>query len=153
MSRIHDIYEQLSRIPMGKHLVSKAISVKAPYFSTIRPLITEMKPGCCTIVMKDRRPVRNHLGTVHAIAMCNLCEITMGMALHPSLPPHLRWIPRGMQVRYLKKARGTLTGTCSFDPSGVMPGDIDFLVQVRNGSGDLVMDAVITVLISMKKAA
>ena len=109
MSRIHDIYEQLSRVPLGKHLISKAVSLKAPYFSTIRPLITEMKPGMCTIVMKDRRSVRNHLGTVHAIAMCNLCELTMGMALHPSLPPHLRWIPRSMHVRYLKKARGTLT--------------------------------------------
>jgi len=85
--------------------------------------------------------------------MCNLCELTMGMALHPSLSDHLRWIPRSMRVRYLKKARGTLAGTCSFDPSGIMPGDVDFVVQVRDGLGDLVMDAVITVFISAKKAA
>ncbi len=153
MSRIHDIFGRLSRIPFGRSIVSRTVSLAAPYFSTIRPLITDLSPGQCTIVMKDRRAVHNHLGTVHAIAMCNLCELTMGMALHPSLPPHLRWIPRGMKVRYLKKARGPLTGRCMFNPDDIREGDNDLLVSVTNSAGDLVMDAVITVLISAQKAA
>lgn len=153
MNNIHSTFRMLSRIPFGKHIASKAVSLKAPYFSTIRPYISELKPGECTIMMKDRRPVRNHLGTVHAIAMCNLCELAMGMALHPSLPPELRWIPKGMRVRYLKKARGTLTGRCILDPENYRKGDVDILVSVTDPAGDLVMDAVITVLISEKKAA
>jgi acyl-coenzyme A thioesterase PaaI-like protein len=153
MSRIHATFEKLSRIPFGTRLASMAVTFTAPYFSTIRPVITDLRPGTCTIVMKDRRAVQNHLKTVHAIAMCNLCELTMGMALHPSLPGHLRWIPRAMSVRYVKKARGTLTGRCTVDMDGISPGDIDIPVSVTNEAGECVMDAVITVLISEKKAA
>lgn len=153
MNKIHVLFEKLSRIPLGRHAFSRVLSLRAPYFSTIRPLVTELKPGSCTIVMKDRRAVRNHLKTVHAIAMCNLCELTMGMALHPGLPPGLRWIPRGMRVRYLKKARGTLTGRCAFDPDLIHAGDNDLVVTVEDASGDMVMDAVITVLVSELKSA
>lgn len=153
MNNIHAAFRKLERIPFGRHIASKAVSLKIPYFSTIRPLISELKPGKCTIIMKDRRSVRNHLGSVHAIAMCNLCELTMGMALHPTMPPNMRWIPKGMKVRYLKKAHGTLTGRCILDPARILPGDIDLLVSVTDSNGELVMDAVITVLISRHKAA
>lgn len=153
MSKVHTMFERIARIPLGRHVFSRFVSLRAPYFSTIRPLITELRPGSCTIVMKDRRAVRNHLKTVHAIAMCNLCELTMGMALHPGMPSHLRWIPREMRARYLKKARGTLTGRCEFDPGRLHTDDNDLLVTVSDSSGDTVMDAVITVLVSEVKSA
>lgn len=153
MSNLHAAFRKLSLVPFGRHIVSKVVTLNAPYFSTIRPLILDMGPGRCTIRMKDRRAVHNHIGTVNAIAMCNLCELTMGMALHPTMPAGLRWIPRGMKVRYLKKARGTLIGRCVFEPESIKEGDIDFLVTVSDASGDVVMDAVITVLISRQKAA
>ncbi len=153
MSDIHALFEKIARLPFGRRAFSRLVSFRAPYFSTVRPLITELEPGACTIVMNDRRAVRNHLKTVHAIAMCNLCELTMGMALHPSIRAHLRWIPREMRVRYLKKARGTLTGRCCFDPEQVRTGDNELKVKVTDESGSVVMDAVITVLISKRKAA
>lgn len=46
---------------------------------TIRPHILAMKPGMSIIRMKQRWGVHNHIGTVHAIAVCNLVELTMGM--------------------------------------------------------------------------
>jgi hypothetical protein len=46
---------------------------------TIRPHILVMKPGISTIRMNQRYGVQNHIGTVHAIAVCNLVELTMGM--------------------------------------------------------------------------
>jgi acyl-coenzyme A thioesterase PaaI-like protein len=144
-------YKKLSRLPLGKSIASRAVTLKAPYFSTIRPLITDMEPGFCAIELKDRRAVHNHLGTIHAIAMCNLCELTMGMALHPCMPHDLRWIAKGMSVRYLKKARGTLKSSSRVDLSAIAPGDMDIPVVVKDASEETVMDAVITVYISKRQ--
>lgn len=152
MIDIISVYKRLSGIPLGKQLVGKLISGKAPYFSTIKPIITELEPGACTIEMKDRRSVHNHLGTIHAIAMCNLCELTMGMALHPSMPEDLRWIAKGMNVRYLKKATGTLRGTCTVDIHHLKPGDLDIPISIEDAAGDIVAAATITVYISSRKA-
>jgi acyl-coenzyme A thioesterase PaaI-like protein len=151
MIDIINVYKKLSRLPLGRRLAGKLVTGKAPYFSTINPIITDLEPGTCTIEMKDRRSIHNHLGTIHAIAMCNLCELTMGMALHPSMPENLRWIAKGMRVRYLKKATGTLKGTCTVDVHNLKPGDMNIPISIKDAEGDTVVDATITVYISTRK--
>ena len=59
--------------------------------------------------MADRRAVRNHLDCVHAIALANLAELAGNVALVYSLPDDARFIVSGMEIEYLKKARGTIT--------------------------------------------
>ena len=54
--------------------------------------------------MRKRRAVQNHIGTVHAIAMCNLAEMAAGTLTEISIPASMRWLPKGMQVQYLRKA-------------------------------------------------
>ena len=151
MSNTLDLYQRYSRWPFGKYLISIAVGIRAPYFSTIRPLILELAPGLCKVQIKDRRSVRNHLGTIHAGAMCTLSELAGGLAVDASLPSKLRWIPREMTVHYLKKARGTLTALCSFEPTILVPGDIPIPLQVMDGSGESVLDATILFYISERK--
>jgi acyl-coenzyme A thioesterase PaaI-like protein len=151
MSKALQAYIALSKFPFGKHIFSKAVTFNAPYFSTIRPVITSLKPGLCTIEMKERRRIHNHIGTVHAIAMCNLCELTMGLALEATIPSDLRWIPKGMSVRYLKKGKGKLTGKSLVDRVSLKPGDVDIPIEIINTSGETVADAVITVYISERR--
>ena len=57
--------------------------------------------------------MHNHLGTVHAIALCNLAELSAGVMTDAAIPPDMRWIPKGMSVDYLKKAVGTLHGVAT----------------------------------------
>lgn len=153
MSKALQIYTMLSKFPYGKRIASRAVTFKAPYFSTIKPLITSLKPGECIIEMKERRSIHNHLGTVHAIAMCNLCELTMGMALEATIPSDLRWIPKGMSVRYLKKGKGKLTGKSMVDESSLQPGDVDIPVEITNTAGETVADVKITVYISQRRSS
>lgn len=105
------LYHRLQRWPAGTWLFSRAVCFKAPYFASIAPRITRLENGRCEGTLADRRRVRNHIGTVHAIAMCNLAELTAGLMVDASLPKGMRWIPKGMQVQYLAKARGTLQAT------------------------------------------
>jgi acyl-coenzyme A thioesterase PaaI-like protein len=125
---------------------------RAPYFASIAPRIEELEPGHCVVRLRDRRRVRNHLGTVHAIALCNAAELAGGLATDATLPPALRWIPKGMQVRYLKKAQGTLRATANVPRVDAArgPQEIHAKVEVHNAADELVFDADITMWVSLR---
>jgi len=152
MSKALSSYRTLSRFPFGKYLFSKALCFAAPYFRSIKPRFVELKPGHCEIKMKKRRAVLNHLKSVHAIAMCNLCELAGGTALDAAIPGHMRWIPRGMHVKYLKMAKTDLTGTCTIRSEEVQkPGSVPVTVHVTDTNGIEVMNAVIDMHITERK--
>ena len=115
MNRVLKLQAQLKNIPFGKIIFSKIVARFAPYFTTINPMIEELRPNYLKASMKKKRSVYNHLKTVHAIAMCNLCEFAGGICMEASIPKHRRWIPIGMDVKYLKKAQTNLTAICDLN--------------------------------------
>lgn len=102
---------------MGPEMFSQGIAQVAPYFSTIDPEVVTLKPGYCEVHLKNQKKVHNHLGTVHAIAMCNAAELAGGMTTDVSIPSGARWIPQGMSVEYLAKAKTDLKVVC--DGAGI----------------------------------
>ena len=132
MSQYLALFEQ-----MGGNKFSKAIGEIAPYFSSIDPEITDLKAGYCELSLRNQPKVHNHLGTVHAIAMCNAAELVGGMATDTSLPDGAMWIPQGMTVQYLKKAKTDLKVVC--DATNVdfsEPGVITVPVKALDTNGD-----------------
>ena len=105
--------------------------------------------------MKKKRAITNHLGTVHAIAMCNLVELAGGVGTDVSIPENMRWIPRGMTVEYLALAKTDLTGIFETDINQLTGWDInkDFpaLVNCYDTSGNAVMRGTINMHLSLKK--
>ena len=142
------VFRRLSRFPFGKLIYSRLVNYYAPYTGTIRAVVTELIPGLCKTEMKDRRSIQNHLRTVHAIALCNLCEMTMGLMVDATIPSHLRWIPKGMNVQYVKKARGTLSGRSWIDPDVFAPGDHSIPVEIYDMSGNIVVRTDITLSVT-----
>lgn len=92
-------------IQMGNQGFSKAVANFAPYFSTIDPTFVDLRPGYAEVTFANRREVHNHIGTVHAIALCNAAELAAGTMTTVSIPDGRQWIPVGMQVQYLAKAK------------------------------------------------
>jgi acyl-coenzyme A thioesterase PaaI-like protein len=111
-NRILDLQEKLQKVPFGNSIFSGFLARFAPYFTTIKPKVVELRPNYMKASMKKRKAVHNHLKTVHAIAMCNLCEFTGGILMEASIPKNRRWIPIGMTVNYVAKATTDLTATC-----------------------------------------
>ncbi len=103
MNHTLKMYNRMSKFPIGKLIFSKALAFKAPYFSTISPLITELRPGFCSAEIKDCRKVRNHIGSINAGALCTLSELVGGLAVEASIPSTLRWIPKEMTVQNGKR--------------------------------------------------
>ncbi len=151
MANFLEIYNKMTSLPFGSYLFSKGVGFIAPFFGKIHPRIVELKPSLCIVRMKDRRGIRNHIGTVNAGAMCTLAELTAGMAVDATIPGHLRWIPKSMTVVYLAKGKGTLEATSSFDANLVQEGDARIPVSVRNAEATEVFTAEITFHISRKK--
>lgn len=89
----------------GPEKFSAMVCQVAPYFSTIAPKMTELRAGHAEVQVPFRREITNHLGTVHAIALCNAAELVAGTMTDVSIPQGARWIPKGMTVEYLAKAK------------------------------------------------
>ena len=154
MTPLLALYRKFQRWPAGAWLFSRAVCFKAPYFGTISPRIEVLEPGRCEATIRDRRAVHNHIGTVHAIALCNLAELCGGVMTDASLPADMRWIPKGMTVSYLKKAKGTLRGIATPEIPIISTGegyDLPVKVDVLDRSGDKVFEARILMWLSPKR--
>lgn len=144
-------FGRLGGSAIGRWLFSRIVCWRAPYFSSIRPTVMRLEPGTAIARMDQRRAVQNHIGTVHAIAVCNLVELVAGLGTDASLPPSMRWLPKGMSVSYLRKASGRLTAMASVPQ--VSPGDsqdIIVSVDVRNASDETVVRAEVTMWVTPK---
>lgn len=148
-----NLWRRLNRKPGGAWVFSRLICAKAPYFGSIKPLFTVLEPGRCEVTAKKRRAVTNHIGTFHAIAMCNMAEVAGGILTEISVPPTHRWIPKGMTVQYLKKAETDLRAVCVLDPlpAFAQASDLPVTVNVLDSRGEEVFRAVITMWVSPKK--
>ncbi|NJD57918.1 MAG: DUF4442 domain-containing protein [Anaerolineales bacterium] len=151
MSSTLALYKRFTRYPFGSAIISMALGFRAPYFSTIHPRITQLRPGYCSVEIKERRSIRNHIGTIHAGALCTLSELVGGLAVDATLPSSLRWIPKGMTVQYIKKAKGKLVGECSVAPGVLTAGDISIPLQIKDEKEETVLNAVIVFHISERK--
>ena len=106
MSTLNELHTAI-----GAEAFTKTITDSIPYFGTIDPLVTEVRNGFAVVFLKNQKKVHNHLGTVHAIAMCNAAEIVAGVVAENSTPDGARWIPKEMTVKYLAKAKTDLRVT------------------------------------------
>ncbi len=153
MPSVLTLWNALSRLPRGSRLFSVVFARKAPYFATIRPRFTEIRPNRASLVIPKRRAVHNHLGTVHAIALCNGLEAAMGALAEASIPADKRWIPKGMTVAYTAKATTDIICTAETDPEQWTGEDPDLPVRVRGvrEDGEVVIEGEIRLWVTPRR--
>ncbi|GAB4539438.1 MAG: hotdog fold domain-containing protein [Haliangiales bacterium] len=147
-------WDRLHALPGGVRLFSRLVGAMAPYTGSIGARVVKLGPGRSQVELDDRRAVRNHLRSVHAVALANLAELTGNIAVAYGLADDARFIVAGMSIDYLKKARGTLTGICEVEvPASNAKREIDVPVTIFDAVGDPVAVASLRTLIGPKKSA
>lgn len=148
---IRQAWDLLSAVPGGKAIFSRLVGSMAPYTGTIRAHVIALRPGYAEVEMGDRRAVRNHLDSIHAIALVNLAEVAGNVALAYSLPDDARFIVSGLEIEYVKKARGTITATGESPvPQTAARAAYDVPVTLRDATGAEVARAVLHSLVGPK---
>ena len=113
-----------------------------PYTRTIGARVEQLEPGFCRVTLRDRRRVRNHLASVHAIALANLAEVTSGLAVLTGLAPGVQGILTGFSISYERKARGPLSAECRVSVSDVTAErEQEAAVAITDAGGDVVARA------------
>jgi acyl-coenzyme A thioesterase PaaI-like protein len=158
MSQVLSLWNRFSGFPVlgpivGTRVFSFAFTWRAPYFGSIHPRFKEIRPNHAELVIPKRRGVHNHLGTVHAIALCNGLEAAMGALAEATIPRDKRWIPKGMEVSYTAKATSDITCIAETDPGQWTSDDPDLPVRVRGvrDDGTVVIEGVIRLWVTPKK--
>ncbi len=148
-NRLMSLWNRCQRLPLGQKVFSRVICWAAPFTGTVRPLVTDLKPGRSTIRMRERRRVRQHLKSVHAGALFTLAEGASGLAMMSWVPDDARAIVTSMKIQFHKKGRGWLTavGSCTVPDlkNGAQSADNDrevtVSIQVTDTAGDQVCSA------------
>ncbi len=145
------LYRRLAAAPAGRRVFSLLFARKAPYFRSVRPLVRDVRPHRAEVVLRKRRAVENHLGTVHAIAVCNGLEAAMGLLAEATTPAGHRWIPTGMEVAYLAKSTTDLLCVAATEPADWQvgtAGTVPVRVSALRTDGTVVVEGVITVYVT-----
>jgi acyl-coenzyme A thioesterase PaaI-like protein len=107
-TRLLALWRRLQPLPGGEWLFAKLFARMVPYSGSVRPRIRVLEPGHAEVEIPDIRANRQHLGSVHAIALMNVAEMTSGLAMMAGLPDGVRGIVTSLAMTYHKKARGTI---------------------------------------------
>lgn len=160
MTQLYDLWKTATGVPVvgqlaGKRAFSFAFAKKAPYFGSIHPLVVALRPNYAEVVVPNRRSNHNHIGTVHAIALCNGLEMAMGALAEVSIPSDKRWIPKGMEVAYTAKATSDISCIAETDAEQWTGEDPDLPVRVKGirDDGTVVIEGVIKLWVTPKKPA
>lgn len=143
--RLARSWRRLSRIPGGRRIFAWILGRTVPYSGSVRPRFHVLEPGRAVVSITERRRLRNHFRSVHAIALANVGELASGLAMTLALPADARGIPVRIEIDYLKKARGRITAEGRADPPARVTADTDAdaTAELRDEDGDVVATMVV----------
>jgi acyl-coenzyme A thioesterase PaaI-like protein len=138
--RVLGWWNRMKGLPGGTWLFSKALGIMIPYTGSVRPRVRKIEPGVTEISICDCRRIRNHLRSVHAIALANIGEFSGGLAVLTAVPKGTRFIITSLKIDYLKKARGTITARAKVPTMTEITNDkaIQVVSEIYNSDNEMV---------------
>jgi acyl-coenzyme A thioesterase PaaI-like protein len=138
-AKLLDMWARLSGKPGGTWAFSKLLGRMIPYTGALGARVVLLERGHARVILRERRGVRNHLGSVHAAALTNLGELASGLAMMTAARPGVRGIPIRLTTEFLRKARGTLTAESHATfPHVTQNTDHEAVAEIHDGDGILV---------------
>lgn len=121
--------------------LSFAIGRVIPFAGTAGTKILTLTPNECVIVMRNKRKVQNHIGSVHAAAIALLAESATGLITGMNVPDDRILVIRNMELEYIRRATGDMKAVASFNTEQLAhihnteKGDIEVPVVITDSTG------------------
>lgn len=143
-TRLLGLWQRLSPLPGGQWLFAQIFKRTVPYSGSTNPRVRILEPGHAEVEIPDRRANRQHLGSVHAIALMNVAEMASGLAMMAGLPDGVRGIVTTLSMTYHKKARGTIRAVAHVEvPTITEDRDFDVTADCVDREGTVVATATV----------
>ncbi len=144
-TRLLGLWRRLRPLPGGEWLFAKLFAYTVPYSGSVKPRIKILDPGHAEVEIPDIRANRQHLGSVHAIALMNVAEMASGLAMMAGLPGNVRGIVTTLSMTYHKKARGTIRAVSRVTvPTVTTDQDFEVVAECLDPSGTVVATGRVT---------
>ena len=159
-NRLSRLVGKINSLPQGLRplALSLVMGRVIPFAGTAGTRVMELTPQKCVIVMRNKKKVQNHIGSVHAAAMGLLAESATGFMTGMSVPDNRIIVIRSMSLEYLKRASGDMTATATFSDEQLAyvknteKGDIEVPVVITDSTGTETVKATMIWAWTPKKA-
>jgi acyl-coenzyme A thioesterase PaaI-like protein len=147
-------WQKRSRSRFGRWLFTRALCRRAPYFASLNPHFLELRPALCVVIMPRQSSTGGPAGSVHTLAIANLCELAASTVTEVTLPAGMTWQSRGMTIEYLRRAESDVAATARLDKTewGETQ-NVAVPVSAVDRNGSEVVRAVITMRVEPMSAA
>ena len=138
--RVIQMWKRFGNNPLGRRFFNFLLARTVPYSGTIGAQVLSLENGLVKIALKDKRKIRNHLNSIHAIALANLGELASGLAMMSTIDSSTRAIVVNLEIEYLKKARGELLAVGRANTPDTITTRIENIVEaeITDSEGDIV---------------
>ncbi|MGE5626344.1 MAG: DUF4442 domain-containing protein [Bacillota bacterium] len=114
-NRLARMVHNFDALPAGLRclLVTWAFGSTVHFVRTAGLRFQELTEERAVLVLKNRRRVQNHIGTVHAAAVALLGETATGAVFGMNVPDDKFPILKSMRLNYVKRSQGALRAEAS----------------------------------------
>lgn len=109
-NRLARAVEKLARLPapLRARARSFVLGRAVPFVGTAGLHVEEMTDRRVVVSLRNRRRVRNHIGTVHAAAIALLAETASGFVVGMNVPDDRVPVIKTLRVDFLKRVKGAM---------------------------------------------
>lgn len=128
--------------PLRQRALSLVMGRMVPYVGTSQLVIEEMTEERVVVIAKNLRPIRNHIGQVHAAAMALAAETASGFVTAMNMPRGTLPLITTLKVDYRKRTRGDIRAVATLSPEqreairSTEKGSVDVTVHAMDQTGE-----------------
>lgn len=143
-NKLSHLVDSVNKLPQGMRvwLLSTIIGRIVRFAGTAGTRVEKLTPNECIIVMRNKKKVQNHIGSVHAAAMALMAESATGFITGLSVPDSRILVIRTLELEYKRRASGDMKAVASFSDEQVAfiknteKGDIEVPIKITDSTGE-----------------